>query len=354
MTARRQPFAAAGLAAALLLAVASCGTWEAPGQMPPDDSGLALATPGLAVAPVIGAPLTASEQLARAIAQEAKLRGVHLAEDNRAAGFDYVLEGTASAQQTPQGTVIAFAWDLTDADGIRQHRFVDTQIVPTRSPEVAWGPAGEASLAAIAGEVADELEGFFGARMALAPDGGALAPDGGARPRQMAGAAAAPITTASLPGTSPPAAGTPAPVDLTGPLAIHVRQVAGEPRVATPVLEAALRAALWRKGAHLVASPEPGVVLMTGSVVIRPAPDNGDLVSLDWSVTLADGTPLGDIVQERIFAPGSLAGEWETAGTAAAEDAARALFQLVSPERDNAAATAALRELRGFTPPEAY
>lgn len=334
----RARLSAAGLALGLLLGLGSCDTWEEAGTMPVDASGLAIATPGLAVAPVIGAPDAASDRLTSTIAEAARARGVRLAEDNRAAGFDYVLEGTASARQTPQGTVIAFAWDLTDADGIRQHRFVDTQIVPTRAPDVAWGPAGNASLQRVAQDVAAELESFYGARMALAP------------PR--AGDAAR-VTTAALSPAGEPEEAPAAPLALTGPLTIHLRQVAGEPRMAAPVLGAALRSALQRRGAHLVAAPEPGALVLTGAMVVRPTSGGGDIVTLDWTVARADGTPLGDVVQERIFAPGRLAAEWEAAGAAAADDAARAVFQLVSPERDNAAASAALRELRGFTPPEA-
>ena len=325
------------VAAIALLATASCGTWGDEAENPFDVTTLNIAQPGLAVAPIIGAPIEANARLTQIISSAAAARGVPLARDNQAAGFDYVLEGTASARQTPQGTVLAFAWDLTDADGIRQHRFVDTQIVPTRSPDVAWSNAGDASLSQVAMQVADELAGFYSQQAALnVPDG------------------ASTITTAALPPTGTPSSQEPARVDLTGPITLHLREIAGEPKSSQPVLGPALRRAFQSKGANLVAAPEPGILLVTGSMVVRPSSAGGDMVTLQWDVTRAGGAPVGSIVQERLFEPGQITTAWSKAGPAAAEDAVRAVYALVSPDRDTKAKTAALRELRGFTSPDAY
>jgi|GEM_PF-6801817 len=325
------------VAALALFTTASCGTWGDEAENPLDITTLDITRPGLAIAPVIGAPLDASTRLTGSISAAAAARGVPLAEDNRAAGFDYVLEGTASARQTPQGTVLAFAWDLTDADGIRQHRFIDTQVVPTRSPGVAWSQAGNASLAQVAQTVADELAGFYSLQAALLP---------------VPGPASA-ITTAALPPTGVPAPQAPAPVELTGPITLHLREVAGEPRNGQPVLGPALRRAFQEKGANLLASPEPGVLLVTGSMVVRPSSAGGDMVTLQWDVTRAGGAPLGSIVQERLFPSGQIMSAWSEAGIEAANEAVRAVYALVSPDRDTKAKTAALRELRGFTAPDA-
>jgi len=325
------------VAAMALLATASCGTWGDEAENPLDVTTLDFARPGLAVAPVIGAPVDASTRLTEIISNAAMARGVPLARDNQAAGFDYVLEGTASARQTPGGTVLAFAWDLTDADGIRQHRFIDTQIVPTRSPDVAWSAAGNASLSQVAMQVADELAGFYGQRAALNVPGGAST-----------------ITTAALPPTGALPTQQAAPVDLTGPITLHLRQIAGEPKSAQPILGPALRRAFQSKGANLLAAPEPGILLVTGSMVVRPSSAGGDMVTLQWDVTRAGGAPVGSIVQERLFEPGQMNTAWAEAGAAAAEDAVRAVYALVSPDRDTKAKTAALRELRGFTSPDAY
>ena len=325
------------VAALALLATASCGTWGDEAENPVDVTTLNIARPGLAVAPIIGAPIEANARLTETISNAAAARGVPLARDNQAAGFDYVLEGTASARQTPQGTVLAFAWDLTDADGIRQHRFVDTQIVPTRSPEVAWSSAGNASLSQVAMQVADELAGFYGQQAALNVPGGASG-----------------ITTAALPPTGTPSPQQQAPVDLTGPITLHLREIAGEPKSSQPVLGAALRRAFQSKGANLLAAPEPGILLVTGSMVVRPSSAGGDMVTLQWDITRAGGAPVGSIVQERLFEPGQIATAWNEAAPAAAQDAARAVYALVSPDRDTKARTAALRELRGFTAPDAY
>lgn len=318
-------------AAILLLVTASCGTWGDVAENPVDITALDIARPGLAVAPVIGAPLDASARLTADIANAAAARGVPLARDNQAAGFDYVLEGTASSRQTDQGTILAFAWDLTDADGIRRHRFVDTQLVPTRSAAVAWSSAGSASLARVTAQVADELSVFYGQHAALT--GASL------------------ITTAALPPTTPPQ--RPAePVTLTGPITLHLRDIAGEPRSTPPVLAAALRRAFQDKGANLLAAPEPGILLVTGSMVVRPSSAGGDMVTLQWDVTRAGGAPVGSILQERLFAPGEFNTTWNQAGIAAANDAARAVYALVSPNSGSRATTAALKELRGFTSPE--
>lgn len=325
------------VAAIALLATASCGTWGDEAENPIDVTTLNITHPGLAVAPIIGAPIEANARLTQIISNAAAARGVPLARDNQAAGFDYVLEGTASSRQTPQGTVLAFAWDLTDADGIRQHRFVDTQIVPTRSPEVAWSNAGNASLSQVAIQVADELAGFYGQQAALNVPGGASA-----------------ITTAALPPSGTPQSQQPAPVDLTGPITLHLRQIAGEPKSSQPILGPALRQAFQSKGANLLAAPEPGILLVTGSMVVRPSSAGGDMVTLQWDVTRAGGAPVGSIVQERLFDPGQLTTAWSEAGPAAAEEAVRAVYALVSPDRDTRAKTAALRELRGFTSPDAY
>lgn len=329
------------VAAMALLATASCGTWGDEAENPVDVTTLNVARPGLAVAPIIGAPVDASARLTEIISSAASARGVPLALDNMAAGFDYVLEGTASARQTPQGTVLAFAWDLTDANGIRQHRFIDTQIVPTRSPQVAWSTAGNASLSRVAMQVADELAGFYGQQAVLA-NAGTYVGD------------ASSITTAALPPTGAPSAPAPAPVDLTGPITLHLREVAGEPKSAQPILGPALRRAFQNKGANLLAAPEPGILLVTGSMVVRPSSAGGDMVTLQWDVTRAGGAPVGSIVQERLFAPGQINAGWTQAAPAAAEEAVRAVYALVSPDRDTKAKTAALRELRGFTSPDAY
>ncbi len=333
------------LAATLLLAVGSCASWDDEASMPLDTTTLEISRPGLAIAPVLGAPIDASARLTEIISNAAKARGVPLARDNQAAGFDYVLEGTASAQQTPQGTVIAFAWDLTDANGIRQRRFVDTQVVPTRSPQVAWSEAGNVSLSKVAAQVADELAGFYGQQMALVAPAVMPADDG--TPYGTASS----ITTASLPPSAPPQ--QQAPVELTGPITLHMRDVAGEPKATAPVLGAALRTALQAKGAHFVAAPEPGILLVTGSMVVRPSSAGGDMVTLQWDVTRAGGAPVGSIVQERLFGAGELETQWGLAGIAAADDAARAVYALVAPDRDTRATSAALKELRGFTPPDA-
>ncbi|GAA6155002.1 hypothetical protein NBRC116588_04750 [Pyruvatibacter sp. HU-CL02332] len=329
------------VAAMALLATASCGTWGDEAENPVDVTTLDVARPGLAVAPIIGAPVDASARLTEIISSAASARGVPLAMDNMAAGFDYVLEGTASARQTPQGTVLAFAWDLTDANGIRQHRFIDTQIVPTRSPQVAWSTAGNASLSKVAMQVADELAGFYGQQAVLA-NAGTYVGD------------TSMITTAALPPTGAPSAPAPAPVDLTGPITLHLREVAGEPKSAQPILGPALRRAFQSKGANLLAAPEPGILLVTGSMVVRPSSAGGDMVTLQWDVTRAGGAPVGSIVQERLFAPGQINTAWTQAAPAAAEEAVRAVYALVSPDRDTKAKTAALRELRGFTSPDAY
>jgi len=323
-------------ASALLLATASCGSWGDVAENPVDETALDIARPGLAVAPVIGAPMDAGARLARSISNAAAARGVPLAEDNRAAGFDYVLEGTASARQTPQGTVLAFAWDLTDADGIRRHRFIDTQVVPTRSPDVAWSAAGQASMTEVASAVANELASFY------------------TRHAMLTGAS--PITTAALPPSGQPAP-APAPVALTPPVTLHLRNVAGEPKSAPAVLAPALRRAFLDKGANLVAAPEPGILLITGSMVVRPSSAGGDMVTLQWDVTRAGGAPVGSIMQERLFGPGELESGWPAAGPQAAADAVRAVYALVSPThnaqgRDTRATTAALKELRGFTSPD--
>jgi len=327
-------------ATALLLATASCGSWDSwsdEAENPVDTTALEIARPGLAVAPIIGVPIDASARLTDRITNAAVSRGVPMATDNRAAGFDYVLEGTASARQTDQGTVLAFAWDLTDADGIRRHRFIDTQLVPTRSPDVAWSAAGEASLTQVASAVANELAGFYAQQAALT--------------------GASPITTAALPDAAAATPAPPAPVELTAPVTLHLRSVAGEPRSAPAVLAPALRRAFLDKGANLVAAPEPGVLLVTGSMVVRPSSAGGDMVTLQWDITRSGGAPVGSVMQERLFGPGELETGWAAAGPEAAADAVRAVYALVSPThdtsgRDTRATAAALKELRGFTSPD--
>lgn len=328
------------MAALLLLLPASCGPWELPDQMPADDATLASPVPAVAIGPIAGAPPAARERLARALAERARKRGIPLAVTASSPdGAPLTLEGTASARQTSRGTVIAMAWDLKNADGIRQHRFIETRTVPTRTPEAAWGPAGEAFLDAVVDAVASQLRDFYVAQLGLEP------PEPVSR---IAGAPASGITTASLPA----AADAGAPVRLTAPVALHLRPVAGEPR-GTQVLAAALAAALRRQGAHLLAAPAPGAVVVSGAMVVAPGPRETDHVALDWQVARADGTPLGEVVQTRLFAAGRLAEAWPAAGAEAAQAAAEGIMALVSPEGDNPAALTALRELRGFTPAEA-
>jgi hypothetical protein len=106
-----------------------------------------------------------------------------------------------------------------------------------------------------------------------------------------------------------------------------------------------------------VAAPEPGVLLVTGSMVVRPSSAGGDMVTLQWDITRSGGAPVGSVMQERLFGPGELETGWAAAGPEAAADAVRAVYALVSPThdtsgRDTRATAAALKELRGFTSPD--
>jgi len=315
------------LTAILLVAAAGCAR-QIDGTAPASAAAPA-APPSFAIAPVTGAPADASARLVELISDAAADQGLPVIAGDQATGAAYVLEGITSTRQTPQGTAIAFAWDLSDANGIRQLRVVDTQFVASPSPDAAWEAENHAALSRAAEQVAVELAGFYGAPAAPAAN-------------TVAQGSAAPATTARQS----------SPVHLTGPVKVHVRDVAGEPKASRPVLERALRAALLAEGAHLVVAPEPGAVLVSGSMVVRPSSAGGDMVTLQWDVARPNGAAVGSIVQERLFGTGRLTGAWSTAGSEAADDAARAILVLLSPNRDTAPVTAPPLQLRGFTAPD--
>ncbi|MCO5162902.1 MAG: hypothetical protein M9939_17340 [Mesorhizobium sp.] len=128
---------------------------------PPQVAALTNEPARVVLAPVIGAPMQAAEQLSARLAQRAASKRFSvLASADPAAS--YTLKGFFSTSPEDGETVIFYVWDVMDAAGNRVHRFSGQERVEGKNQ--GWIDVTESNMRAIADRTADEFDAWLAAR----------------------------------------------------------------------------------------------------------------------------------------------------------------------------------------------
>ncbi len=128
---------------------------------PPQVAALTNEPARVVLAPVIGAPAHAAEQLsARLAARTASKRFSLLASADPAA--NYTLKGFFSTSPEDGETIVFYVWDVMDAAGNRVHRFSGQERVKGRNQ--GWIDVTESNMRAIADRTADEFDTWLATR----------------------------------------------------------------------------------------------------------------------------------------------------------------------------------------------
>lgn len=128
---------------------------------PPQVAALTNEPARVILAPVIGAPAQAAEQLsARLAARAASKRFSLLASADPAAS--YTLKGFFSTSPEDGETIVFYVWDVMDAAGNRVHRFSGQERVEGRNQ--GWIDVTETNMRAIADRTADEFDAWLATR----------------------------------------------------------------------------------------------------------------------------------------------------------------------------------------------
>ena len=108
---------------------------------------------------------------------------------------------------------------------------------------------------------------------------------------------------------------------------VSLLPVTGAPGDGATALTVALRAILRGAGVRVPPQGE-GDLAVAGAVTVKPG-ENGDLISLSWTVIDGDGKPLGAIDQANRIPSGSLDGAWGETAEAVAYGAAEGILAVL-------------------------
>ncbi len=120
------------------------------------------------------------------------------------------------------------------------------------------------------------------------------------------------------------------PVEVKTGRTVFVRAVTGAPGDGGTSLPRAMSFVLQK--AELTVTPDaktPGVVVIDGTVVVKPVPPKEQHVLIDWIVYKPDGSEAGRIKQENTIPGGSLDGQWGDIAMAIASAAADGIVAVV-------------------------
>jgi hypothetical protein len=132
-----------------------------PAQPPPQVASLSTDPARVTLAPVIGAPTHAAEQLSARLAARAPAKRFSLlaSPDGTA---NYTLKGFFSTSPEEGETIVFYVWDVMDAAGNRVHRFSGQERVKGRNQ--GWIDVTEANMRSIADKTADEFAAWLATR----------------------------------------------------------------------------------------------------------------------------------------------------------------------------------------------
>lgn len=132
-----------------------------PAAAPPQVAALTTEPARVVLAPVIGAPTQASEQLSARLAARAPAKRFSMlpAADPSAT---YTLKGFFSTSPEEGETIIFYVWDVMDAAGNRVHRFSGQERVKGKNQ--GWIDVTETNMRAIADRTADDFAAWLATR----------------------------------------------------------------------------------------------------------------------------------------------------------------------------------------------
>ncbi len=305
--------AATALGAVVLLGLFGCGS------LPPTS---ALLNPGrifggptsMAVAPVVGIPEKASQQLIQALIAAGNERGLTLTAETT--GARHVLRGYLLATPERRGSKISYIWDISSANGERVTRVSGDEFVGHRGGD-PWSGLDDAALRQIAAKTTSQL--------AASLSGGAPSPEVASGPEPTP----APKPAATAPSPRPAPASAPSSSEVMA----LVAAVSGAPGDGERSLATALKKRLTAGGVRLASAASRNVYTVKGRVSLTEAASGRQNVRIDWSVEGPGGTKLGTVSQQNTIPKGSLNGPWGAIADAAAGAAAAKIIKLLPKSR---------------------
>ncbi|MCR5855551.1 hypothetical protein [Mesorhizobium sp. J428] len=128
---------------------------------PPQVAALTTEPARVSLAPVIGAPTEAVEQLSAELAARAPSKRFAL-QTSADPTATYTLKGFFSTSPEEGETIIFYVWDVMDTAGNRVHRFSGQERVKGKNQ--GWVDVTEANMRAIADRTADEFAAWLATR----------------------------------------------------------------------------------------------------------------------------------------------------------------------------------------------
>jgi hypothetical protein len=164
--AHRSAVAAFAVGSLLASALALSGCVETVAQIaPPAEAhaqfvrrpGVSLAGASVAFVSVDGPPAAISASFLQSLAREAAAHDIVIADAKKAR---YLVRGYLSAYATADGAAVEYVWDVFNRDRQRTQRVNDALEVKGQGAD-PWRVAGEAALASVAANSADDLAAFL-------------------------------------------------------------------------------------------------------------------------------------------------------------------------------------------------
>ncbi len=169
---RRAPQAGGGAVAVLgalgvaALALALSGCVEMAADMAPKSEAhaafarradVSLAAASVAFVSVEGPPAAISKTFSQIMTREATARDIAVADEKKAR---YLVRGYLSAYATTDGAAVEYVWDIFNKDKQRMQRVNDVLEVKGEGAD-PWRIVGEAALASVAANSADDLAAYL-------------------------------------------------------------------------------------------------------------------------------------------------------------------------------------------------
>lgn len=279
----------------------------------------------IAIAPVIGAPEAAGNQLTSQLAQDLAQKSISIAK-SPADRADFTLRGYIVAAKEKTGTKVSYIWDVTDPTGKRVHRITGEELAGKTDSRDPWTAVTPDVMQSITSKTATAIVTWMQSDAAVA----------------NAGPAGQPIRTAALSDSG--AAAAPAPVTPPtatasiasgGPVTAMVPNVTGAPGDGSVSLTSALQRELSRNGVALSDRPTGNTYRVEGRVSLGSGGNGKQPIQIDWHVKDPQGKQLGTVSQKNEIPEGSLDGEWGKVADAAASAAAQGILKLLPTKATN-------------------
>lgn len=278
----------------------------------------------IAIAPVIGAPEAAGNQLTSQLSQALGQKSISIAQ-SPADRADFTLRGYIVAAKEKTGTKISYIWDVTDATGKRVHRITGEELAGQTDSRDPWTAVTPDVMQSITNKTATAIGTWMQSNAAVANAGPASQP--------VRTAAAPPNSGAAAAATAPPAAT--ASIASSGPVSATVPRITGAPGDGSISLTRALQRELSRNGIALSDAPTGNTYRVEGRVNLGPGQNGKQPIQIDWHVKDPQGKQLGTVSQKNEIPEGSLNGAWGKVADAAASAAAQGILKLLPAKATN-------------------